>query len=173
LKLAQLQQAGKNIFEALPEEERPEGSEDLAEMTPPPAEGEGAPGGGVPAGGGAPPAPAGGEAGTPAPGEEGTAPGPTPIPPDVAGQLGPAPETAEYVPMFSIDKKQNYSEALQKKNKLVTMINEMVEEQQKVILMQKEEKETTKYVRKHHVSYEELELNGEFTGLSDCFAYND
>lgn len=68
LKIAQLQQNQGNIFDAMPEDNRPEGAEDLASATPPPA--EGAEGGGIPgeaaaALGEPPPAEGGGEGAEP------------------------------------------------------------------------------------------------------------
>jgi hypothetical protein len=102
LKLAQLQQAGQNIFNFLPPEERPEGAEELENAPPPPPPGSEPMAGGAPMGGA--PAPMPGEA-APAdlagePGAAGAEAGGKPggaMPAGVEKALGPAPETAEYI----------------------------------------------------------------------------
>jgi hypothetical protein len=164
MKLAELQAARKNIFEALPEEERPEGAEDLTgaqEPAMPGGEG-GAMGGGAPAGGAPPEGEAGavpGEEGAPAEGEE--------IPKEAIGALGPPPvkgEVAEYVPSFK--NKQSYLEAKAKKDAFLKMINESMTVQ--IIEMEKAHKEEIIAKRKKsNIAYEEMELAGELTGLSE------
>ena len=141
------------------------GAEDLAEQTPAPAEGE-VPG---PEAGG--PAPEAGPA--PEGGAEGEAPPPettTTVPPDVAAQLGPPPagEVAEYIPPFKASDKL-YTEAHAKKQKLLKVFTEMVDE--KIVELEQEEK-LRKYRRKP-ISYEELDLRGEFTGLNSLMTYTD
>lgn len=164
MKLSELQAAGKNIFEALPEEERPEGAEDLANQPPMvPGEEAGGMGGGAaaPTGGaeGAPEAApeAGGE------GEEGA-----PIPKDAVGALGPPPvkagEMAEYVPVF--DKKtQKYIEAQERKLQLIHKFYEAMETQ--VIEMEEKKKLNPPSKMKRFVSFAEMNLSGELDGLSD------
>jgi len=159
MKLGQLQQAGKNIFEALPEEERPEGAEDLAE-TPPPvpgAEGEAAtptpPAGGAEAGGT--------EAAPEAEGGEKSA-----ITGQVAAQLGPPPagEVAEYIPAFT-GKEQKYIEAQKKKKQLLKAFFESSMEGQIIEMKKRKEEVVMKPKIKSTVSYEEMYLKGELEGL--------
>lgn len=150
LKLGQLQSAGKNIFLAKPEDERPEGSEELIE-TPPPTEGaeeeEGAP---------TPTTTPGGEEG----GTE-TAPEEETIPPETINALGPPPaEVAEYIDK-SLTKVKPYSEALIKKKRFLESINN------NVFIVPTIEQETQKRVIKPKISLEELEIKKEFNGLDD------
>jgi len=161
MKLAELQAARKNIFEALPEEERPEGAEDLTGQQEPQMGGEA--GGGAP-GGGAPP-PEGGEG---APPEEGEAPAEGEeegVPKDAIKALGPPPakaEVAEYVPIFK--NKEKYLEAKQKKEAFLKMISESMSAQ--IIEMEKVHQEEVERKRKKtNVAYQEMELAGEFEGL--------
>lgn len=167
MKLSQLQAAGKNIFLAMPVDERPEGSEELEEAPPPPVEGEaGAAGAGV---GGVGAAPTGGEA-PPAEGEGAPEGGGEPIPPDVMGQLGPPPETAELKPESG--KEIQYTEAINKKRNFLKrlteirtkMITEEIQKTQEIIAERQAKQEV-----KPNFSVEELEIIGDFKGFDDVF----
>lgn len=160
MKLAELQAARKNVFEALPEEERPEGAEDLTgsqEAQLGAEAGAAAGGGGAPAPGAEGTPPAEGEAAPPE--EEGG------VPKEAVAALGPAPvkpETAEYVPVFKGNTK--YIEAKQRKEAFLKMISESMTDQ--IIEMEKVHSEEQKVRRiKTQVSYEEMNLAGEFEGL--------
>jgi len=158
MKLSELQAARKNVFEAMPEDERPEGAEDLtggAEATAEATPGGGAPGGAAPAEGapeGAPPE--GGEAGAEA-GE---------VPPEAMAALGPPPkaEVAEYIPVFKGNEK--YLEANKRKESFLKFISESMNDQ--IIEMEevRKEKQTARR-KKTTVSYEEMNLAGEFEGI--------
>lgn len=168
MKLSQLQAAGKNIFLAMPVDERPEGSEELEETPPPAPEGE------APAGGGGGGAPMGGEAGAPPAegGAEGETPegGGEPIPPDVVGQLGPPPETAE----FKADGKGTpYVEAINKKRNFLKRLSELrvkfiAEETQKIQEIIAERQPVRQDI-KSNFSVEELEIVGDFKGFDEVF----
>lgn len=166
MKLSQLQAAGKNIFMAMPEDERPEGSEELEEAPPPAPEGAAPEAGGVAA-------PTGGEAGAPpAEGAPEEAPeGNAPIPSDVVSQLGPPPETAELKP--EIDKDNVYAEAINKKRQFLKSLTE-----RKIKAITEEIKQTQEYIAnrvepttpvRSNFSVEELEITGDFGGLNEVF----
>jgi len=159
LTLSQLEQQGMNVFNAIPEDERPEGAEDLAsaqQQTPT-------------------------EPGAEEGGEE--LPGGSGIPPEVEGALGappaetgggaaPTPEVAEFIPgeekeeaFLEVESQMNktITEALKKKEKFLEIYNErkrksISENNQEVITEARKAKG-----RKTDLSY--LDASGNLNGL--------
>jgi hypothetical protein len=165
MKLCELQAAGKNIFEAFPEDERPEGSEDLVGQQP----------GGEQAGGAGAPMPPGTEGGAPQEGgEEAPAEGEQEVPQDVEAALGPPPgaETAEYKNEFKTV--VLYNEALKTKERFIKFIEQQkqqihfkaIQEVAEVVKRQQQRKNKIK----RSVFMEEIELSGEFNGLEQVYS---
>lgn len=174
MKLCQLQAQGKNVFMAFPEEDRPEGAEDLLEqppMAPPGQEGGGGGGGGAmppmgPEGGAGPEMPpAEGESEGEMPPAEGEAQEPG-VPTAVVKKLGPAPENAD-VQIETDPTTRGYLEAQGKKKQFLDKLQSR--NKKEIITFVEETKQLQKFKEeqpfKSMFSYEEFLINGELNGL--------
>jgi len=164
LKLSKLQEAKQNPFEAFPKELWPDGADDLLMGTAPEGEGGETPIGpeeGMPAEVSA-------ELGPP-PDEGGGETGAEPVAPET-------PEVAEFqdntlAPIIYTEQSKR-ERAIQRKQEIVSIINEKMNEQSQVLseLLKKREDKTIT-VRRN--SYRYLEIHGEFKGLNTIYTQNN